>query len=145
MPEKILRLGYSECTLLFIYWQNKYNNFDSTILINTKNLLINHLYTISGYYDNTINYTYMNAKHSDKDTIVYNKYMEILMEDIEFYNRDNIFNSDEIDFGGEDSKQFLCMIFYLNINGCLHYNNTFFLDKYKPGALLTLAIPVIES
>ena len=53
------------------------------------------------------------------------------MEDIEFYNRDNIFNSDEIDFGGEDSKQFLCMIFYLNINGFLHYNNTFFLDKYK--------------
>ena len=53
------------------------------------------------------------------------------MEDIEFYNRDNIFNSDEIDFGGEDSKKFLCMIFYLNINGFLHYNNTFFLDKYK--------------
>jgi hypothetical protein len=71
-------------------------------------------------------------KHIEKYIIkIIFKYMEILMEDIEFYNRDNIFNSDEIDFGGEDSKQFLCMIFYLNINGFLHYNNTFFLDKYK--------------
>lgn len=108
MPEKILRLGYSECTLLFIYWQNIYNNFDSKNLIYAKNLLINHLYTISGYYDNTINYTYMNAKHTDKDTIVYNKYMEILIDFIkEPYIYDYCFHKCETDDKLNEFKKFV--------------------------------------
>ena len=78
-------------------------------------------YFLANYYKHI-------AKFIDK--IIF-RYIEILSEDIEFYNKYNIIDSDELDLEDEDENQFLCMIFYLNINGCLHYNNTFILDKYE--------------
>jgi len=111
MPEKILRLGFTECTLLYIYWKNIYKNYNSKNLINIKNNLINHLYTSSGYYDNTITYTYMNANHDDTDTETYNKYMATL---IDFIKDSDLFSycfhhcetSDKIN----EFKEFKCFV-----------------------------------
>ncbi len=80
MPAKILRLGFTEFSLLFIYWLNKYKKINNFYIINLKQQLINWLYTTSGYYDNTIQYTYMNTTHTIQDTEIYIKYMETMLE-----------------------------------------------------------------
>ena len=85
MPEKNLRLGFTEMTLLFIYWLEKYNKNKTDK--HMKNMMIKWLYTTSGYYDNTISSNYMNASHIKKDPDVYEKYFETLLNFIK--NSDN--------------------------------------------------------
>jgi hypothetical protein len=80
MPDKLLRLGYTECSLLFIYWLNNYKNVNNGELINTKANMINWLYTTSGYYDKTQLYTYFNIVHNKDDTRIYRQYMETIFE-----------------------------------------------------------------
>lgn len=84
MPEKLLRLGYTEMTLLLIYWLDKYNNNTKDII--TKTLMIKWLYTTSGYYDNTITSFYMDACHEKDDPIIYEKYFETLINFIKNSN-----------------------------------------------------------
>lgn len=79
MTIKIVRLGMTECSLLFMYWLNKYKQINHTKPIDKK-CLIKWLYTTSGYYDNVIQSTYMDATHTDEDTEIYIKYMNILLE-----------------------------------------------------------------
>lgn len=78
MPQKILRLGMTECSLLFIYWLNQYKKINNRELTNSKNNLIKWLYTTSGYYDKTQKGTYFNVIHNNNDPNVYNTYMEII-------------------------------------------------------------------
>jgi hypothetical protein len=80
MPQKILRLGLTEFSLLFMYWLNKYKKINNIELINFKKQLIKWLYSTSGYYDTTIQSTYMDAIHTDNDTETYNNYMETMLE-----------------------------------------------------------------
>lgn len=80
MPQKILRLGFTECSLLFIYWLIKYKQVKNKEIIDLKIMLIKWLYSTSGYYDNVIQSTYMDAIHTDEDTEIYIKYMEILLD-----------------------------------------------------------------
>jgi hypothetical protein len=40
MPQKILRLGLTECSLLFIYWLNNYKKLNNQELTNSKKSLI---------------------------------------------------------------------------------------------------------
>jgi len=79
MPIKLLRLGFTECSLLFIYWLNKYKNINNNELILSKNTLIKWLYTTSGYYDNKIKSNYMDAVHENIDPELYTHYMETLL------------------------------------------------------------------
>ena len=79
MPIKLLRLGFTECSLLFIYWLNKYQNINNNELISSKKTLIKWLYTTSGYYDNKIKSNYMDAKHENIDPNLYINYMETLL------------------------------------------------------------------
>ena len=79
MPLKILRLGYTETTLLFIYWMNNVNNINNNDLVKAKNTFIKWLYTTSGYYDKQIISSYMNAEHKNNDPAIYIKYMEFLL------------------------------------------------------------------
>lgn len=74
----------TECSLLFMYWLNKYKQIKTEEVINTKIILIKWLYSTSGYYDNTIQSTYMDASHADNDTETYNKYMDTLLEFIKY-------------------------------------------------------------
>ena len=83
MPIKLLRLGFTECTLLFIYWINEFQNDNNTIICDAKKNLIKWLYTTSGYYDKTITSSYMNATHLSNDTIIYKKYMNLLLNFVE--------------------------------------------------------------
>lgn len=62
MPQKILRLGYTETTLLFIYWMNHTKNVNNKDLITAKEKYIKWLYSTSGYYDKLIDSNFMNAK-----------------------------------------------------------------------------------
>jgi hypothetical protein len=82
MPVKILRLGFSELTLLFIYWLEKNNMMNETI--NSKKHTLKWIYTTSGYYNKNIPYL-GNANirdiivnHYEDD--VYITYMNTLLE-----------------------------------------------------------------
>ena len=70
----------TEFSLLFMYWLQKYKQFENNETIESKITLIKWLYSTSGYYDSTIQSTYMDATHADNDTETYNNYMEILLE-----------------------------------------------------------------
>ena len=80
MPIKILRLGYTESTLLFIYWLHMYTNLNSIEIIALKKQKINWLYTTSGYYDTMQLGNYFNVIHNEEDTVVYTKYMAIIYD-----------------------------------------------------------------
>ena len=85
MPEKILRLGLTECTLLFMYWLKYHKNIDiknNKMLLGSKKNLIKWLYTTSGYYDKTQSGNYFNVRHDnhDNDTYIYKKYMNIIFD-----------------------------------------------------------------
>lgn len=78
MPVKLLRLGYTESTLLFIYWLHMYTNLNSPEIIELKNIKIKWLYTTSGYYDITQSGHYFNVIHNETDPVIYTKYMAII-------------------------------------------------------------------
>lgn len=80
MPIKILRLGCTECTLLFIYWLNNKKMLNNKNIVESKNTFIKWLYTTSGFYDNTIISDYMDAKHDVNDPTIYTKYMNLCLE-----------------------------------------------------------------
>ena len=88
MPIKILRLGMTECSLLFIYWVNYYKKIRNDDLENKKNNLTRWLYTTSGYYDKTQCGNYFNVVHK-YDPHIYKKYMCIL---IDFIKNADIYN-----------------------------------------------------
>jgi hypothetical protein len=79
---KIVRLGYTETSLLFIHYirinTDKYEfSKDDTEFINT---LINWLYTTSGYYDKSIKGDYFNFDGNICiNSTVYNNYMDNLL------------------------------------------------------------------
>jgi hypothetical protein len=76
----------TEFSLLFMYWLNKYKQINTNEVIQSKITLIKWLYSTSGYYDNTINSTYMDARHTENDTETYIKYMETLLDFIKNSN-----------------------------------------------------------
>lgn len=85
-PLKVIRLGYSETSLLFIYYIKKYKKYnftnDDNEFIDT---LINWLYTTSGYYDKSIKGDYFNfdAKICINSRI-YNNYMDKLLLNLNY-------------------------------------------------------------
>jgi len=80
IQKKYLRLGYTETTLLFIFWMNNYKKIHNDSLLNYRNKFTRWLYTTSGYYDKTQTGTYMNVIHkSINDPDVYNIYMSSLL------------------------------------------------------------------
>lgn len=80
MPIKILRLGFTECTLLFIYWLNNHKHIYNADLNKLKENNIKWLYTTSGYYDKTKQGNFFNVSHTSGDTDTYVKYMDILLD-----------------------------------------------------------------
>jgi hypothetical protein len=86
-----LRLGYTETTLLFHYWCTKYSGIDFNVLNETKpslitwandtrHILINWLYSTSGFYDKTMSGSYFDFKSSECLTsTVYQQYMESVL------------------------------------------------------------------
>lgn len=80
MPLKLLRLGFTESTLLLLYfYRTKTKTFDHS-MINLEKSLIKWLYTTSGFYDNTVKcYSYMNVEYNVITSIVYETYMNNLL------------------------------------------------------------------
>jgi len=99
-PIKILRIGMTESTLLFIYWceKDKKMNFRE-MKEEMKDAMIRWFYTTSGYYDKSIKGNYFNAEHGNSDPEIYIKYFDKLLEF--FINADylcllfHIFNNEE--------------------------------------------------
>lgn len=88
---KITRLGYTESTLLYIYY---YRNIlkieiDKSLSSGEKNM-INWLYSTSGFYDKTIEGQYFNF-NPDKclNSEVYNTYVNIMLG---FFNKNKLNN-----------------------------------------------------
>jgi hypothetical protein len=80
MPEKILRLGYTESTLLFIYWLNHHKNINNREIIQMKKSMISWLYTTSGYYDTTQHGHYFNVIHYEEHPAAYTAYMTTIYD-----------------------------------------------------------------
>ena len=90
MIDKILRLGFTETTLLFIFYLENVCHYNINKQTNDLKInMIKWLYSTSGYYDNTVVSKYMDAKHTSNDTIVYNKYFNTLLE---FIKDSTLFN-----------------------------------------------------
>lgn len=88
---KQIRLGFTETTLLFVYYMEKILCIEPEIhqLEPIKRSMINWLYTTSGYYDTNVE----GNKSGDftlsaSETKVYNKYMETLLKCVS--NCDNL-------------------------------------------------------
>ena len=88
MPIKILRLGMTEISLLFIYWLKKYKNINNNKVNNLYNSLIKWFYTTSGYYDKKIIGNYMNVIHKTEPNN-YILYMETILN---FIKNSDMFN-----------------------------------------------------
>jgi hypothetical protein len=106
MKTRILRLGFTECTLLFIYWMNNEKKLNNNYLKEAKDTFIKWLYTTSGYYDNIIKSNYMDATHNSEDPIVYKKYMNLCFDFI------------------SDCDIYSCMLQHIT-------NNTNYYDEFK--------------
>ena len=132
MHEKLLRLGFTEMTLLLIYWLEKYNEKKD---IDTKKLMIKWLYTTSGYYDNTISSYYMDACHpNEKDPIVYEKYFESLLNFIK--------NADNFTFGVHrkpDDKELNDFINFLQLKNQQPLDTNFFYNKIQNRKILIIS------
>jgi hypothetical protein len=80
IQKKYLRLGYTETTLLFVFWMNNYKKIHDDSLLYFRNKFTRWLYTTSGYYDKTQSGHYMNVIHkSINDPDIYNMYMSTLL------------------------------------------------------------------
>lgn len=79
MPIKILRIGFTETTLLFIYWCKINYRLK---LKDIKDTFIKWLYTTSGYYDKSIKGNYFNVIHDNdnEDPEIYLKYCDKLLK-----------------------------------------------------------------
>jgi hypothetical protein len=86
---KILRLGFTECTLLAHYFYKKNNIYIKPNSLRSEFNLINWLYTTSGYYDKTVEGNYFNAKH--KNNIYPNTYVSYMETVMRFINNSDIF------------------------------------------------------
>ncbi len=80
---KIHRIGFTEGTLLFIYWLKNLSNIKlSESEINHLNVsessLINWLHSTSGFYDKTISGSYFDFKYQDYNFNTLNKYLDII-------------------------------------------------------------------
>jgi len=95
-PKKILRIGMTESTLLFIFWCEKIKKIKFNKM---KNSYIKWLYTTSGYYDKSMKGNYFNVIHHNKDPEIYIKYFDKLLEFLK--NTDNLFMIFH-NFGNED-------------------------------------------
>lgn len=105
MTKKFLRLGMTETSLLFFYWYQKNISQNNKRINDGKHALIKWLYTTSGYYDKTIKSNYMDATHNKNDTIIYNKYMENLLNFIK--NADNFNYGVHYDTNTNEFKKFI--------------------------------------
>jgi len=112
MVVKLLRLGFTEFTLLVVYYLEKHNipiNFYIPYKINK----INWLYTTSGYYDKTQKSSYMNVKHRNGDPPIYNEYFETLLNFIK--DSDNFTYYSHFDTANNDVKN--------QVKNLLHFIN----------------------
>jgi hypothetical protein len=75
-----LRLGYTETTLLFYYWCTHYSDMNITLFKESQNVLINWLYSTSGFYDKTIVGTYFDFEPAKCIvSSVYQQYMASIL------------------------------------------------------------------
>ena len=83
----MIRLGFTESTLLFYYYLNKFNLVDNEAYKDCQNNLVNWLYSTSGFYDKTVKGTYFDfdTEHN-KNTCLYNKYFEKVLRNLKNVN-----------------------------------------------------------
>ena len=126
---KIVRLGYTETSLLFIFYIKNYKKYicNKDENENIKNL-INWLYTTSGYYDKSIKGDYFNFDtYKCVNSIIYNEYMSKLLINLydcdilqlNFHNFNENINNYKNDFVNHfNSKK---VIYKINDNNMFEY------------------------
>ena len=82
-PKNLLRLGYSESQILFLYYLDSIH-VDKCIYLDEQTSLVNWLYSTSGFYDKTIVGDYFNFKLTDiLQSNAYNIYFKNLLHMIQ--------------------------------------------------------------
>jgi hypothetical protein len=91
MPLKFIRLGYTESTLLLLYFYRTNTEIYNNSMINLEKSLIKWLYTTSGFYDkNAHSYSYMNVEYNVINSRTYKTYMNNLLDVIKNSNKLNL-------------------------------------------------------
>jgi len=89
----MIRLGFTESTLLFYYYLNKFNLISNESYKDCQNNLVNWLYSTSGFYDESILGSYFDFDTNHIiNTDLYNKYFEKVLKNIKNTNCEVIFN-----------------------------------------------------
>ena len=132
MPLKYLRLGFTESTLLFIYFMEIYNkHLINENIIKLKKKMIQWFYTTSGYYDKTITASYMNAEHQYDDPYIYNVYFNELLHFVK--------NADLFTYGihyNKNSLEIDMWLQFLNVNTNYLGNISFFKFTHQKSILI---------
>jgi hypothetical protein len=83
----MIRLGYTESTLLFFFYLDNFYIIDKNLYIDQQNNLINYLYSTSGFYDKKIDGDYFNFNTEIiKKSEIYNKYFTKILYFLKNYN-----------------------------------------------------------
>ena len=86
---KILRLGFTECTLLAYYFYRTNNIYIKPDSLRSESDLIKWLYTTSGYYDKTVKGNYFNVIHENNNYP--NTYVNYMLSVMSFIKNSDIF------------------------------------------------------
>lgn len=133
MPEKLLRLGFTECTLVFCDWYLNNINKNHKNIQNLKSHFIKWLYTTSGYYDKTIISNYMDAQHIKSDPYTYSLYMKMVYDFIK--DADYFVYGIHYDKNSSEFKQF---------GNSLNIKNNFYNESIVLNKLLNKKVLIIS-
>lgn len=109
---KFCRVGYSEGSLLFIYWITNLSNLelDNDIIIDLKKwhiILLNWLHSTSGFYNKKINASYFDVNVDNYDYEIFNEYFSTLYKSLSYADGLEINLHDFIDKTLSYKQQFI--------------------------------------
>ena len=86
---KFCRIGYTEGSLLFIYWIKYLSNLkledDEITFLNKVHInLLNWLHTTSGFYNKKIKASYFDINMDDYDYEIFNEYLDKLYNSLSY-------------------------------------------------------------
>lgn len=101
-PKNILRLGFTEMTLLLIWYSENILNIKNNDFRESQRQYLGFLHTTSGYYDNSNVASYMEVDYDNYNYTVYNQYMKRVLDTLRNadhleFNIHNFFNEKLVD------------------------------------------------
>lgn len=120
MPDKLLRLGFTESTLFLLHYYRTSNVelSNNQSMKNMEKTLLNWLYTTSGFYDKQLTCKYMKAPAEAIYTPTYNAFMQQLYEMIQTATHLQMCFHNQFDNAEQLTSEF--------VKHCQHFNSPTF-------------------